>query len=330
MPWYARPAATLAWLGRQGTRAVAFSIFAGLALPPLAALFKPAFTASLFALLCLAFLRVDPAELRAHAARPGLVLAATAWIMIATPLACGLLLAGFGISAAPGLYLALIFQAIAPPVTSSPALAALMGLDGALALATFAVCAAAAPATTALFAALFLGPAAPVSALGLGLRLFALLAGAAAAAALVRRIAGQAWVERQAERIDGLSVIALFVFAVAVMDGVLAQAVARPVMVLGLVGLAFATSLGLAVLTAAVFARAGRSAALTLAVSAGLRNMGLMVAAAAGLVPDLTWLYVAIMQFPVYLLPHVVKRRLARDGKIGSRSEAGRGPGARR
>ena len=319
MHWLTRPAAALAWIGRQGTRAVAFSIFAGLALPPLAALFKPAFTASLFALLCLAFLRVDPAELRAHAARPGLVLAATAWIMIATPLACGLLVTAFGISAAPGLLVALVFQVIAPPVTSSPALAALMGLDGALALATFAACAAAAPATTAVFAALFLGPAAPVSALALGVRLFALLAGAAGLAALVRRIAGQAWVERQAERIDGLSVIALFVFAVAVMDGVLAQAVSHPVAVLGLVGLAFATSLGLGVLTAAVFARAGRSAALTLAVSAGLRNMGLMVAAAAGGVPDLTWLYVAIMQFPVYLLPHIVKRRLARAGKVGSR-----------
>src|SRR5689334_7528710 len=98
MHWLTRPAAALAWIGRQGTRAVAFSIFAGLALPALAALFKPAFTASLFALLCLAFLRVDPAELRAHAARPGLVLAATAWIMIATPLACGLLVTAFGIS----------------------------------------------------------------------------------------------------------------------------------------------------------------------------------------------------------------------------------------
>ena len=35
MLWYARPVAVaaLAWLGRQGTRAVALSLFAGLALP---------------------------------------------------------------------------------------------------------------------------------------------------------------------------------------------------------------------------------------------------------------------------------------------------------
>jgi len=61
------------------------------------------------------------------------------------------------------------------------------------------------------------------------------------------------------ERIDGLSVIALFVFAVAVMDGVVAQTVARPTLVLGLLGLAFATSLVLGAITALVFWRAGRA-----------------------------------------------------------------------
>jgi hypothetical protein len=84
------PAAALAWIGRQGTRAVALSVFAGLALPWLAAAAKPAFTPSLFVLLCLAFLRVRMADLRGHVRRPGLVLAVLAWMMIATPLAAGL------------------------------------------------------------------------------------------------------------------------------------------------------------------------------------------------------------------------------------------------
>jgi hypothetical protein len=83
------PAAALAWIGRQGTRAVALSVFAGLALPWLAAAAKPAFTPSLFVLLCLAFLRVRMADLRGHVRRPGLVLAVLAWMMIATPLAAG-------------------------------------------------------------------------------------------------------------------------------------------------------------------------------------------------------------------------------------------------
>jgi predicted Na+-dependent transporter len=312
MPWLMRPAAALAWIGRQGTRAVAVSLLAGLALPWLAALMKPAFTPSVLVLLCLAFLRVDPGALRRRFARPGLVIAAAAWMMVATPIACGLALSVLGLER--GLLVALLFQAAAPPVVASSALAALMGLDAALALAVLTACAIATPVTAATFAALFLGSAMDLSPLALGLRLFAMLAGAAGLAALLRRAAGQSWIERQNERIDGLSVIALFCFAVAVMDGVVAQTVARPQVVLGLLALAFATSLGLGLATAAVFWRAGRTAALTLALSAGLRNLGVMVAGAGGGVPALTWLYIAMVQFPVYLLPYLLKPLLGRFG----------------
>jgi BASS family bile acid:Na+ symporter len=301
---------TLAWLGRQGTRAVALSLFAGLALPWLAAAMKPAFTPSVFVLLCLAFLRVEPGALRRRFARPALVLAAVAWMMVATPLVCGPLLAALGLDR--GLLVALTFQVAAPPVVASSALAALMGLDAALALAVLAACAAATPATAAVFAALFLGGATEVSPLELGVRLFAMLGGAAGLAMLIRYAAGQPWVERQSERIDGLSVIALFVFAVAVMDGVVAQAVDNPLLLLGLIALALTTSLVLGATTALVFWRAGRTVALTLALAAGLRNLGVMVAATGGRVPELTWLYIAMAQFPVYLLPHLLKTALAR------------------
>ncbi len=310
MPWYDRPAAALAWLGRQGTRAVALSLFAGIALPWFAAAMKPAFTPSVFVLLCLAFLRVDPDALRRRLARPGLVLAATAWMLVATPLACGPVLAGLGLER--GLMIALTFQVAAPPVVATAALAALMGLDAALALAVLAASAAATPVSAAAFAALFLGGAIDISALDLGLRLFAMLAGAAALAVLIRFAAGQPWVERQSERFDGLSVIALFCFAVAVMDGVVAQALTRPSVLLGLIALAFAMSLGLGAATALVFWRAGRTVALTLALSAGLRNLGVMIAATGGAVPALTWLYIAMAQFPVYLLPHLLRPALAR------------------
>src|SRR5262249_37839428 len=181
-------------------------------------------------------------------------------------------------------------------------------LDAALSLSVFIACTAVTPLT----AAVFLGPPVEISATALGVKLFALLAGSGLVAALIRRAAGQAWVERQTERIDGLSVISLFAFAAAVMDGVAVQTIARPLMMLGLITLAFATSLGLGALTALVFARAGRNAALTLALSAGLRNMGVMVAAAGGLVPELTWLYVGMAQFPVYLLPHLLKRAVGK------------------
>ena len=49
-------------------------------------------------LLMLAFLRVDARELRAHFAEPGLVVLATAWIMLAVPAVLGLVLLALGLS----------------------------------------------------------------------------------------------------------------------------------------------------------------------------------------------------------------------------------------
>jgi hypothetical protein len=59
--------------------------------------------------------------------------------------------------------------------------------------------------------------------------------------------------------------------------------------------------------TALLFARLGRERACELGLTAGFRNRGLMVAAAADAVPEFTWLYFAAAQFPISLLPHVLK-----------------------
>jgi BASS family bile acid:Na+ symporter len=300
--------AALAWLGRQGTRALALSIFVGIALPPLAALFKHVFVEALLVLLALAFLRVDPASLRGQFRRPGLVIAASLWTMIAVPLAiCGLAILSGMPEALPALYLALVLQAVAPPVIGSPALAALMGLDAALSLATLIVSMAATPLTVPLLIALFASSDTEVAPLSLAARLIGMLGGAWLAAALIRAWKGQDFIQRHREPIDGLSVVALFVFAIGLMDGVGANILERPMLVAALTVCVFALTAILIVSTCLVMRRAGRSAALALGLAVGSRNMGLMVAAAGGTVPELTWLYFAVAQFPIYTLPHLLK-----------------------
>ena len=302
------PAAALAWLGRHGTSAVAVSIFLGLAVPPLAALFKPLVPEAIFLLLMLAFLRVDARELRAHFAKPGLVVLATAWIVLAVPAALGLVFLAFGLpELAPELFVGLMLQACAPPIMAAPAFAALMGLEAALSLATLVLCMVVTPLSAAAFAEIFVGSALSLSPVALGVRLLLILAGSALAATMIRAIAGKAWLQRQRERIDGLSVILLFVFAVAVMGGVTIGFVARPLFVIGLLLLSFMLALGLTAVTSLVFARAGRGRAFALGLACGHRNLGLMLAATGGAVPDLTWLYFGIAQFPIYLVPQLLK-----------------------
>jgi BASS family bile acid:Na+ symporter len=100
------------------------------------------------------------------------------------------------------------------------------------------------------------------------------------------------------------------------MGDVMRHTLANPLLVLGLIGLATVISLALSALTALLFIRTGRETAFALAHTAGSRNMGLMLAASAGLAPELVWLYVALAQFPIYLLPLAYKP-LARKLGLG-------------
>ena len=309
-------AAALAWLGRQGTRAIAAVVLIGIVVPPLGALLRPFVTPAIFVLLCIAFLRVDAAALGSYLRRPKLVLAATAWTMLAIPLLFGVICLGLGLETrVPELFLALMLQAVAPPMMAAPAFAALMGFDATLVLASLVTSTALTPVTAPLFAYGFIGPALTLSPALLGLKLFAILAGSALVAIIGRRLLGPGAIARRKEELDGINIIVVFVFVAAVMEHAAADFIDAPIATLGLAALAFAVSVAVLGLTAAVFARAGKERAFVLGLMASQRNMGLMLAATGGALPDYVWLYFALCQFPIYLFPQLLKplaRRLAR------------------
>jgi hypothetical protein len=315
MPILLAPAAALAWLGRQGTRAIAAVVLIGIAVPPLGALLRPFVTPAIFLLLCIAFLRVDAAALRSYVRRPLLVLAATAWTMVAVPFLFGAICLGFGLDTrAPDLFLALMLQAVAPPMMAAPAFAALMGFDATLVLASLVTSSALTPLTAPLFAYAVIGPALTLAPAQLGFKLFAILAGSALVAAIGRRVLGMAAIARRKDEIDGINVIVVFVFVAAVMEHAAANLIAASMATIGLAALAFAVSIAVLGLTAAVFAWSGAERAFVLGLMASQRNMGLMLAATGGALPDFVWLYFALCQFPIYLFPQLLKplaRRLA-------------------
>jgi hypothetical protein len=303
----------LAWIGHRGTQMLAVSTLVGIAVPPLAALLKPALGGTVFVLLTLTFLRIDPGAIRGQLRRPALLLAAATWLVGIIPAAFGLGLRALDLDAhLPGLTFALMLQAISAPLMAAPAFALLVGLQGSLALAVVVVSTLATPFTAAFFAHVFLGADLDIAPVTLALELTAFLAGSALVAAATRRLAGAAWVVRQTPCIDGLNVIALFVFAVAAMDGMAAHLATQPLLVAGLTAVTFAIALGSMAVTALVFARAGRNDALELGLTSGFRNIGLMVAALGSAVPAFTWLYFSVAQFPIYLLPHLLKLLVGR------------------
>lgn len=301
----------MAWLGRQSTRAIAAAALLAILLPPLSTLLKPYVTEAVFLLLFTAFLRVDAEALHSHIRRPGLVLAGTAWTAVAVPALFAIACFVTGVEVAmPDLYTALMLQAVTSPIMSSPAFALLMGLDATLVLAVLVTSSAVTPVTAALFAAL-MGLDLDLSPLALGAQLFLVVAGSALLAFVVRRIAGLARIERHREELNGFSIVLLFIFVVGIMENVGATFLERPVMMTALTVFSFVVFTAILIVSLLALMKAGRKNALALAFMSSQRNMGLMLAATGGAVPELAWLYFAVAQFPIFLSPYMFTRPVA-------------------
>jgi BASS family bile acid:Na+ symporter len=198
---------------------------------------------------------------------------------------------------------------------AAPSFAAMMGFDATLVLVTLLASSALTVVTAPLFAYAFIGSGLTLSPITLGVRLFVIVAGAALLAVVIRRLAGAAAIRRHDAQIAGVNILVVFVFVAAVMEHVAARFVAAPLAMIGLAALAFVVYFGVLGITTLVFAAAGRERAFVVGLTACQRNMGLMVGATAGVLPELAWLYFAMSQFPIYLSPQLLKplaRRLVR------------------
>jgi len=298
---------------RQGARILAISIFIGLAVPPLAGLFRDVVTITVAGLMTLVLLRVDFSQVLAWLRRPLLIAALLAWLLLGCPILA--YAAASLLPLSPGFAAGLVVLATGCAATSSPAFARLVGLDGEVAfvvsiLSTFLVPFTAPPMALGLMhidLALSLG--------GLMTRL-ALLVGLPMALSLVlRRIIPAPALAREARAVDGMVVLLVAAYGVGVMDGVLALFLVAPMHVLSGVALAFGGCLGLNLATALAFSAAGPRLSLAAGLLSGNRNMALYLAVLPKeTAPDIL-LFLTLCQFPLFLSPFLlgpVYRRLRR------------------
>lgn len=314
------PLRLLAFLGRHGTLAIALSLLVGTALPFLSAIIRPLLDEAILTLLTLAFLRIGFRALGQEFRSPLPVLLAVLVAMLVMPAIAFWVAQAIGLDQSnPGLYLALFIALAVPPITSVPIFASLLRLPGPIALAFLVVCMVATPFVATLYAKLFFAPGSlPIDGLSIGLRLASLMAAAAIIAIILRRVIGQQRLEHNKTTFDGINVLAMLVFAIAVMDGFGPALLQTPALVAGLFVATFALALAqMALMRGALFFMPADQAN-SLAFATGLRNMGLMVAALGMAIPETTWLWFAVGQFPIYFMPWFIelarRRRKSTDG----------------
>lgn len=294
----------LAFIGRHATAFMAAGVLIGLAIPPLAALAKPLLVPTLLIPLTLALVRLDWGAIAAYWHRPRLALILLAWLLGACPaLVFVLATALVGLGMPDSLRQALVLMGASSPIVSSVAIALIVGLDATLAIVAVLLSTAIVPLTLPTMAFVFLGLSLEIGLVPFMGRLAALVGGAFAVAWLIRRLVPSAALTRARELLDGLTVVNLVLFGLAIMDGVTVYAFERPAYVLLATAAAFAFNLLLQAAGYLAFRRLGTRGALTVALLSGNCNMGLVLVALQGRAPFEVTVFFALAQIPMYTLP---------------------------
>ncbi|MBR0652845.1 hypothetical protein GXW78_24525 [Roseomonas terrae] len=289
---------------------LAVGIFAGLFIPPLAAMFRDVVTITVAGLMTLVLLRVDLAQVVGYLRRPVLVGALTVWLLLIMPVLT------YGVAMAAGLDgplgAALVISATGCAATSSPAFARMVGLDGEISLVVAVVTTLLVPFTAPPLALGLMGIDLAISLGGLMARLALVVGLPLLISIVIRRLTAESTLRRLGPAVDGGVVWLVVLYGFGVMDGMLARLLAEPAWVLGGLALAFAGNVGMNVATALAFLPAGRRLALAGGLLAGNRNMALYLAVLPAATDERILLYFALCQFPLFLSPFLLRPIYAR------------------
>ena len=298
----------LAFVGRHATKFMAGGVLIGFFAPQLAALAKPLLVPTLVIPLTLALIRLDWSAIAASRRRPGLVAALVAWILGVSPLLVwAIATPALALGMPAGLREALILMAASSPIVSSVAIALFVGLDASLTVVAVVFATALVPLTLPPVAWALLDRELTIDLSVFTGRLAAMVGGAFIAAWLIRRIARPSTLAARRELLDGLAVVNLVVFAIAIMDGVTAFALERPGYALLATALAFAFNVALQAAGWLAFRRQGTVTALTAGLVSGNCNMGLVLVALSGHAAVEVTAFFALAQLPMYMLPALLE-----------------------
>jgi hypothetical protein len=301
----------LSILGKQGARGMSFAFcigaFVPAILPGLGAALRPGLPLMIAVFLVNAFARLEFGQAKRIVARPLKLLLATGWAVLVLPTLFWAILTAVGRGRFdPGLVLALSLQAGAAPIMATPAVALVLDIEVTfsvlLLLATMTI----QPFTAPLLVSWVAGTVVPIDSFVLGRNLLVMIGGSALAAAGLRKLLGHARLEAYRHELAGMNLLVFTLFGLAMFDGVVRRIFAEPFLLLSLSAVAFLIALG-SIGTAMIVLRAmGADEAFITGFATGHRNVGLMAAAQAGSLPDVTWLYFALVQLPIYLTPQII------------------------
>ncbi|OJU45211.1 MAG: hypothetical protein BGN99_08735 [Alphaproteobacteria bacterium 65-37] len=292
-------------MGAKATTLLPFSLLLGLLFQDMSAAMRPLLMPLAVILLMLALARVDWDRLAILLRRPGLAIALSLLNLIAVPLVVWPIWQALGLW--PGLVAALCLSAMAPGITSAATTAVFLRLDSSLALLISLFTNFLVPFTLPPLALWLLGLDLKIGFVDLSLRLALIVSLALLGALAIRRFL-RGRIAEAAPTIDGLAVVVLMVFAIPLMDGVVARAIAEPVKLGGFILGAFGGMLLCnLVMAVGMLPFLDRRIALTAGYCSGGRHNALLMAVLPVAADPDIFLFIAAVQFPIYLIPTLLQ-----------------------
>lgn len=292
-------------MGGHATTLLPFSLLLGLLFQDLAAAARPLLLPLVVILLMLALARMDWGRLSALLRRPGPALLLAVLNLVAVPLVVWPIWQGLGLW--PSLVTALCLSAMAPGIISAATTATFLRLDASLALLLSLFTNFLVPFTLPPLALWLLGFDLKIGLFDLSMRLAMIVALALAGALVIRRWLGVRLVEA-GPTLDGVSVVVLMVFAIPLMDGVVARAITEPVKLAGFIAGSFGGMLLCnLVMAVATLPFLDRRSALTVGYCSGGRHNALLMAVLPATADPDIFLFIAAVQFPIYIIPALLQ-----------------------
>jgi BASS family bile acid:Na+ symporter len=296
----------LEFLSRHATIFLAVGVLSGLVMPDLAHLLRPMLGLIVLFNLVAALVRLNFSEVVGFRRRPLLLLIVLLFVLILSPIALASILNATVqfTSLSLGLVTALVLMAAAPPITSAPAFALILGLDAAFSVLIVVVAHLLVPFSLPVLAIVLLDLELDTSVAEMMMRLALIVGGSLLLTFALKRFPSSAeYINRSPKKIEGLSVLGLILFAIAIMDGVGEMALARPDFAILTIVAAFSANAGLQAVGVLVFWRTGKRIAFTIGHMTGNCNMGLVLAVLGSQANAEVAFFFALAQLPMYMLP---------------------------
>lgn len=297
--------AFLSVVGRYGTYVMPIGVVIGLLFPALTHATRPLAEPVVMLMLTASIYRLNPTAVVDRLRRPLVIGSSIAWILVAMPF--GVFGVGLLVGLPTGLLAVVTAWSACPPLVSVPGLAMILGLDGAAALVTMVGATFLFTITLPMILAFLLGDGLGLDPSSMSFRLLGMVTACCIAGQGLRWLIGGARVDANADAADGTLVILMLLFAVTIMGGLHDALDHDPGRIPLYLGTAVVASAATQIISAGVFWRVDRPVGGAIALASGGRNSALLLPVASGVFADDLWLYLAVIQFPIYFLPMISK-----------------------